>query len=77
MLLAAPAWAQQPTPTPTPPDPTVQDIIADWAAESRARDHTAMSLQKLVNAYQKAEAERARLQQELDALKPKVSETPK
>lgn len=67
LLAASPAWAQQPAPP--PPDQTVQDIVADWSAESRARDHTATSLQKFIAAYQKAEAERAKLATEIEGWK--------
>lgn len=68
VLLAIPtlAFAQQPAPA---PDPAVQDLIADWTAESRARDHTTTSLQKLLTAFQKAEAERQRLAAEVEGWK--------
>ncbi len=64
LVLPVPAVAQQPA---LPPE--VQEVLQDWTAESRARDHTGASLQKLLVTYQKAEAERARLAAEVEGWK--------
>lgn len=67
LMFAWPVFAQQGDAPPT--DPIAQDMIADWTAEARGREHTAQSLQKLIRAYQKAEQERSRLTTEVEGWK--------